>query len=377
MNFNNKTLNIVSNIQLYYQFIKPKFPTINDFIYKLYNIIVTKLLEDNSIPSIKLHLIGSLLLIFIVSMSCGVLISCVRITKDMKLFKKIIYRFWKFCLLLFPIIIVCIVTMYLLLIDDVIKQRLIARNTAIITTNNHSFHSIDTTNTSINNETNSISHSNSMESAHWLNEYISSLWLINSNNDGLSKYLSETISNILKRQLALMPPGVVNVHLNELSIGSRPPIILGIQAITQLNRNECLQYYTNIIQKNINNNQINTNFQNPEDINSWLHTKLQSFITKITDFINYLDQNSTNTINNSQNIPNLCKQIVVDIEFSFISSDMKIKFSLRQNDAKNMFPAATEVIVSGMSMTGRLRMHIDLLPDYPFMGNATVSIALI
>jgi hypothetical protein len=51
---------------------------------------------------------------------------------------------------------------------------------------------------------------------------------------------------------------------------------------------------------------------------------------------------------------------------------MDIVLTLRSLDVKSVLPEAT-VTVSGVAMTGVLRLDAELTPQYPFVGNTTVS----
>lgn len=70
-----------------------------------------------------------------------------------------------------------------------------------------------------------------------------------------------------------------------------------------------------------------------------------------------------------------CEQLIADIDFSYVSQNMDLVFTLRPDDMKSVLPEGV-IAISDLSMRGRLRMHIDLIPEYPFFGNATVRLSL-
>ena len=70
-----------------------------------------------------------------------------------------------------------------------------------------------------------------------------------------------------------------------------------------------------------------------------------------------------------------CERLVVDMDLSYVSRDMDIVLTLRSSDVQSVLPEAT-VTLSGVVLAGVLRVDAELTPDYPFIGNATVSVIL-
>ena len=66
-----------------------------------------------------------------------------------------------------------------------------------------------------------------------------------------------------------------------------------------------------------------------------------------------------------------CQRLVLDVEFSYVSTDMDIVLTLRSSDIKSVLPEA-KITLGGLSIHGQIRIDIELIPDFPFMGNATV-----
>lgn len=67
-----------------------------------------------------------------------------------------------------------------------------------------------------------------------------------------------------------------------------------------------------------------------------------------------------------------CERLVFDFDTSYVSKDMDIVFRFRANDVNSMLPEAT-VTVSEVAIAAIMRFDAELLPDYPFIGNATIT----
>ena len=68
-----------------------------------------------------------------------------------------------------------------------------------------------------------------------------------------------------------------------------------------------------------------------------------------------------------------CERLVVDLDLTYVSREMDIVLTLRSSDVRSVLPEAT-VTLSGVVLAGILRLDAELTPDYPFLGNATVSV---
>jgi hypothetical protein len=69
---------------------------------------------------------------------------------------------------------------------------------------------------------------------------------------------------------------------------------------------------------------------------------------------------------------NGCERLVMDIDVTYVSRDMDIVLTLRSSDVRSVLPEAT-VTLSGVVLSGILRLDAELTPEYPFVGNASVS----
>lgn len=67
-----------------------------------------------------------------------------------------------------------------------------------------------------------------------------------------------------------------------------------------------------------------------------------------------------------------CQLLSASIDFGYVSKDLDIVFALRPNDAKVLYPEIN-VALTEFSFAGSLRVEVELIPEYPFLGNATVS----
>ena len=66
-----------------------------------------------------------------------------------------------------------------------------------------------------------------------------------------------------------------------------------------------------------------------------------------------------------------CERLLLDLDLSFVTNDMDIVLTLRSQDVKSVLPEAT-VTLSGLVLSGILRLDAELTPEYPFVGNTTV-----
>ena len=66
-----------------------------------------------------------------------------------------------------------------------------------------------------------------VKSLFWLNKLLVSFWSIDSSG-GLGAYFSQTIEDVMREQLALVPPSIAQLSVKKFSIGSIPPIIQGV-----------------------------------------------------------------------------------------------------------------------------------------------------
>ena len=68
-----------------------------------------------------------------------------------------------------------------------------------------------------------------------------------------------------------------------------------------------------------------------------------------------------------------CEYIIVDIDIGFISTDMNMQLSIRSNEFSYI---NHEILVqlTQIRFAGKIRLNIGLIPEFPFLGNATVSV---
>ena len=67
-----------------------------------------------------------------------------------------------------------------------------------------------------------------------------------------------------------------------------------------------------------------------------------------------------------------CERLVLDVDLVYVSQDMDIVLTLRSSDVKSVLPEAT-VTLSGITLSGVVRLDGELTPQYPFIGNTTVG----
>jgi hypothetical protein len=84
-----------------------------------------------------------------------------------------------------------------------------------------------------------------------------------------------------------------------------------------------------------------------------------------------------NTINeniNNYDIINVLNNIVIDIDIAYVSKDMDIIFDIKSNiDITPALIQISKVKVKELAVSSKVRINSELIPMYPFFGNATIS----
>ena len=224
------------------------------------------------------------------------------------------------------------------------------------------------------------------ETSVWVNVLYSALWILDGypNNSpsrgpwqrgGLGPYISETWELILNDQLSLVPPGVANLQIKKFSLGTMAPVIKAVRfdatrdAICHTPFNAAAARS----QKGVGAG------AGAGGSGGWL------FSDQWATYQQYFsgDYNAGGTANNTRNRSRqqlsassssaaACQHLIAEVDFSYLSRDMDIAFSLRNTDVQSMLPEAT-VKLSEISLSGTVRIDSELTSDYPFVGNATVS----
>lgn len=348
--------------------------------------------SSNEIPTIRGHLFGGLLVLFIVTyvFSCNESskISQENSTKSIsrkKYFSEnflIRHAYWKRRFI--PLLFFFAIWMYLSFIDSVYRQRLI--QSTVIDTSIKLYEMQDE------------AALHDMESLRWVNRLVTSMWTSKQHvtkhqlyqselqkKDGLGAYLDTIIFSVVNRQLSLMPSSVANVQLKAISIGVKPPVLLNIKILSRNEMQNCLQYGNPVILQHYNESKL----MNETKINEQDHFRIpllkfvESFSKHFAQAFMHINEVSNTYSNSDDNTPKrnnmkdisstkLCDQAIVDIEFAYTSENMDLILTLRPIDVKSALPEA-KVSVSAMSMQGHIRMHIDIIDEYPFVGNGTFS----
>lgn len=149
---------------------------------------------------------------------------------------------------------------------------------------------------------------------------------------------------MLNEQLAQVPPGVANLQLKRFSLGRQAPIVKAVRFDARRDV-ICLAPGAS---------------SSPPG--ATLHDKWRAF----QHGPGYKPPPAVNSHAAA------CQHLVADIDFSYLSQDMDIVFSLRSPDVKSVLPEAT-VRLSEISLSGTFRIDAELTADYPFVGNATIS----
>lgn len=147
------------------------------------------------------------------------------------------------------------------------------------------------------------------ESAHWLNSMVAGAWSIE--DGGVGSYMSENIANSLRAELARVPREMGALELKRFHLGSTPPTVFGLRT-----------------------------------------GKVEA------------EEAADGTM--------LPEQLWADLDFIYFAGDMAIELSLQPPNLNVALPDKA-VQVSSLYLSGGLRLTMDTIPTYPFVGNASIA----
>ena len=152
----------------------------------------------------------------------------------------------------------------------------------------------------------------------------------------------------LNVELARVPPGIAKLQLKNFNIGTNAPIIRAIKV---------------------------TPYRMPDKACSSNHN---TNTNALTDTFNYIRRepkkwyDMLHTTDRNVKVIKGCEHLIIEVDVGYVSKDMDIILSLRSNDLNSVLPEAS-VTVSKLAMSGIVTLDSELIPDYPFFGNATFS----
>jgi Ca2+-dependent lipid-binding protein len=188
------------------------------------------------------------------------------------------------------------------------------------------------------------------EVSNWFNIITGAIWNIEGANEvgGYGPYLAKSIEQSLNIELARVPPGIAKLQLKNFNLGTKAPIIRALK-VTPYRIPDTLCNKAPITNINSNN------------IGSTMHGELWKWYEK-------LNKNR----NDKDIVTKGCEHLIIEIDVGYVSKEMDIILSLRSNDINSVLPEAS-VTVSTLAMAGIITLDAELIPEYPFFGNATFS----
>jgi hypothetical protein len=308
------------------------------------------------------------------------------------------------------------------------------------------------------------------EEAVWVNVMMASVWNVE-RTGGLGPYISRTIQGLVNDELALVPPGIANIQLKRLTLGTQPPVVQAINmrarrasiCITPAEESthkvptrptdkhdtstksvdsdsvpesrtvdkgvRAAVTSTNFVQTGLvpgtvyANTGTDRNSDRDRDGDLGLENRRSSKSMEWSQWEEWQMEwdkrhvghptatstaSSTTSSSSAQSPPipqrtwshrtatgtgtgagagskggrapgiprrpgggSGCERLVLDLDVTYVSRDMDIVLTLRSSDVRSVLPEAT-VTLSGVVLSGVLRVDGELTPDYPFVGNATV-----
>ena len=185
----------------------------------------------------------------------------------------------------------------------------------------------------------------------WINNYLEGIWNINKDNNigGFGPYISKMMEEVLIIEMQKVPSNIAQLYIDKFSLGTHPPVIRSIEI--QL---------PNKLSSNSNNYNMST-----IDIFEFIKNKNKT---------NSIRNNSSNEKINDYDFINVMNNIVIDIDIAYVSKDMDIIFDIKSNiDITPALIQISKVKVKELAISSKVRINSELIPNYPFFGNATVS----
>jgi hypothetical protein len=319
-----------------------------------------------------------------------------------------------------------------------------------------------------NNNSNDSSNTLDFEEAVWVNVMMASVWNVE-RTGGLGPYISRTIQGLVNDELALVPPGIANIQLKRLTLGTQPPVVQAINmrarraSICITPAEESTQKVptrptdkhdtstksvesdsipesrtvdkgvraavtsTNSVQTGLVPGTVSADTDRDRDSegsrdgdlglenrrssksmewSQWEEWQMEWDKRHVGHPTATSTASSTTSSSSAQSPPipqrtwshrtatgtgagagskggrapgiprrpgggSGCERLVLDLDVTYVSRDMDIVLTLRSSDVRSVLPEAT-VTLSGVVLSGVLRVDGELTPDYPFVGNATV-----
>ena len=247
-----------------------------------------------------------------------------------------------------------------------------------------------------------------VEALSWLNTMSSALWNVYDgylNGGGLGLYMNEVYEEMLSTELAAIPPKVANLRLKRFDLGSNPPVFKmlrsnlnrnnscveqllkqydsswGIKVDSHLRQQNRLRKDNSSASRNHTSNGADNrefNFLRQEHVGrKGVRSLVNKLIYQLSGVLQSMLTEATNEPPGSGAYDDLrsfyvdCDKIVLIADLLFISKDMDIILTLRSSELKSVLPEI-QLKISEVVFEGVVKFEIQLTPDFPFFGNATV-----
>lgn len=273
------------------------------------------------------------------------------------------------------------------------------------------------------------------ENIAWANILLSSLWTLYDHEleiGGLGSYTNDIYEDMLTAELSNIPPGFANLRLKRFDLGTNPPFIKGIKGFTYRNHT-CIRELETALNPSGNDSEFHSRPKqgfaailaewedrfsrsssrggtrnrraNHADLEEKYTTAMEQLLTLFAPSsrsrVRHKDhaepdkssssKGASNDNKDTQNSDSFdseikdigagyfdhfsvdCDRLYLDLDVVYTSKDMDIVLSLRPSDLRSMVPEMA-VTLSEVRLVGEIRIGIQLTHDYPFFGNASVSI---
>ena len=200
------------------------------------------------------------------------------------------------------------------------------------------------------------------EHSAWANALLESLWTINGTAGGLGPYISGSMQQVLRTELQAVPRSVAHLQIDTFTLGTHPFVLRSVRVVGPRAGADSFAQAVKMHSSRA------AAAASPPAEGGTAYRRIRSYISS---FANSYPGESANSTPVSAPVGQL-EHIVVDCDLAYVSRDMNIILNVRSNDIMSVLHE-TKVKLSELAISGRVRFRVDLLPEYPFIGNATVS----
>lgn len=187
---------------------------------------------------------------------------------------------------------------------------------------------------------------------------LESLWTINGTSGGLGPYISKSMEHVLRHELRAVPRSVAHLQIDTFTLGTHPFVVRSVRVIGPRGGADSFMQAVKM--------HASQAAAGPAT-DGTIYRRLRSYVSSIVQPRSVV---SNASIPDTSKVPS--DNVIIDCDLAYVSRDMNIVLLVRSNDIMSVLHE-TKVKLSELAISGRVRLKVQLLEEYPFVGNATVS----